>query len=318
MKILFLGTGEIGLPALRWLLEKSGHEIVGVVTQPDKPVGRKQTLMPPAPKVLAIAQGVPVLQPEKVRDPDYLAAIRALEPDLILVVAYGQLLPQALIDIPPLGCINLHASLLPRHRGASPIQAAILSGDRETAMTVMFVVRKLDAGDIVLQERLEIAPEDTGGTLHDKLAALGPVALEKALPLFESGEPAPRLPQAENEVTYLGKLNREDGEIDWAQPAEVLGRLIRAYDPWPGTYTWLEDSKKLKLFPPVEVDPSSGLSGEPGTVLAVEKHAFLVATGQGALWIKDVQPEGSRRMPASAFLAGHAISPGARLGKAND
>lgn len=311
-----MGTGEIGLPTLRWLLDESGHEIVGVFTQPDRAVGRSGKLQAPEVKLLAEAKGVPVFQPEKLRgDEQALDALSALEPELIIVVAYGQILPKAVLDAPSIACINLHASLLPRHRGASPIQAAIRDGDTESGMTVMHVKAKLDAGDVILAETTPIRADDTGSSLHDRLAELGVPALAKALPLLESGE-APRTVQDEALVTHCGKLSREDGRIDWTLSAVEIERTIRAYHPWPGTHTHLPDGKMLKLFPQAEV--LAAIDGaSPGEVrLDAEAGGFVVATGDGALRFAEgagVQLEGRRRVSVAEFLAGRGLGDGVHL-----
>ncbi len=314
MKIVFLGTGEIGLPSLRYLLGNADHQLVAVVTQPDKPVGRKMVLTPPAVKVLAQEAGVPVFQPEKIRD--FVAPLQALGADLFVVVAYGQLLTQAVLDIPRIACINLHASLLPKHRGASPIQAAILAGDAETAMTVMFISLGLDSGDVLLAEKISLTSQETGGSLHDRLAEIGPAALAKALPLLATGQ-APRTPQDPALVTHCRKLLREHGVIDWSLPALELERRIRAFDPWPSTssqLSMLDGSRKLlKLFPPVEIG-SPQPSAAPGTVLSADANGLVVACGQGALTFHHLQLEGKRRMTAGEFLAGTTVAPGTLLG----
>jgi methionyl-tRNA formyltransferase len=312
MKIVFLGTGDIGLPSLRYLLGNVDHQVVGVITQPDKPVGRKLELTSPAVKVIAQEAGVSVFQPEKIRD--FVEPLRALEADLFVVVAYGQLLTQAVLELPKLACINLHASLLPKHRGASPIQAAILAGDATTAMTVMFVALGLDSGDVLLAEEIPISPQETGGSLHDRLAAIGPVALARALPLLATGNP-PRTPQDPTLVTHCRKLLRAHGIMDWTMPAVELERRLRAFDPWPGTSTQLplpDGSRKLlKLFPPVEL---LDLTGEPGTILAAgADEGLVIACGSGALKFKHLQLEGKRRMTAAEFLAGTPLEPGTRL-----
>ncbi len=326
MRIIFMGTGEIGLPSLRWLLDQSGsgHEIVGVFTQPDRPVGRSGKPLPPEVKVIAEAAGVPVFQPEKLRGDDAaLEALRKLKPDLIIVVAYGQILPKAVLEAPSIACLNLHASLLPRHRGASPIQAAIRDGDSESGMTVMHISPKLDAGDSILAETIPIGAEDTGGTLHDRLAELGPPALERALTLLESGAAA-REVQDESKVTHCGKLAREDGRIDWSRPAVEIERLIRAYHPWPGTHTCLPDGKMLKLFPPTQVVPVGASCSATVGEIRLEAEAtdgsrligpaFTVATGDGLLRFHGgtgaVQLEGRKRVSVAEFLAGRGLSDG--------
>src|SRR5436190_9097614 len=210
MRVLFIGTGEIGVPVLRWLLESEEHELIGIVTQPDKPVGRDQRIEAPPVKAALAGYGVPVFQPKRIKSEEALAEIRALAPDVIAVMAYGQILPRAILEIPRIACLNLHASLLPRHRGAAPIQAAIVMGDRETGISVMYMDEGLDTGDVMLEKRIEIAPDETGGTLHDRLAEIAPPALEEALGQLEQGT-APRLPQDSSAATYAPKLEREDG-----------------------------------------------------------------------------------------------------------
>jgi methionyl-tRNA formyltransferase len=312
MRIVFLGTGEIGLPTLRYLLANSDHEIVGVVTQPDRPVGRKLVLTPPAVKVLATEAGVPVFQPEKIRN--FVEPLRELNADLFIVVAYGQLLSQAVLDTPRLACLNLHASLLPKHRGASPIQSAILAGDAETAMTVMYVSLGLDSGDVLLSENIAITPQETGGSLHDKLAEIGPIALDKALKLISNGT-APRLPQDESAMTHCRKLLREHGVLNWSQPAVELERRIRAFDPWPGTSTLVKtpdgSTKTLKLFPQVDIE---SISGSAGSVAESGNHGLVICCGEGALRFHEVQLEGKRRMKVGEFLAGCPLPPGTILG----
>ena len=244
MQIVFMGTGEIALPSLEWLIESRETEVVGVFTQPDKRVGRDQSVTPPQVKVIAESHGIPVYQPGSFkREPEMIRALEELQCDIAVVMAYGQILPRAVIDAPGIACVNLHASLLPRHRGASPIHAAIRDGDQKTGITLMHIAPKLDAGDVILQIPIEIAPDETGGKLHDRLAELGPEILARGLPLLDSGK-AKREPQREEEVTYSGKLSRDDGEINWSQPAVEIERLIRAYDPWPGTSTILPGTKK--------------------------------------------------------------------------
>ena len=308
MRVLFIGTGDIGLPTLRWLLADSRHEVVGVVTQPDKPAGRKLVLAPPATKLLALEHGVPVLQPVKIRHA--VEELRALDADVAVVIAYGQILSRAVLDTPRLGCLNIHASLLPKYRGAAPIQAPIKAGDSETGVTLMFMDEGLDTGDILLTVRTPLDGSETGGSLHDRLAELAPSALEQALDFLASGNP-PRIPQDSAHATHVGKLNRADGRIDWSQSAEAIARTLRAYDPWPGSHTLINGST-LKIF---RATPHPEITGcpVPGTVL--DSHGtLLIACGSGALELTEVQLEGSKRLPASAFLNGHPISPGALLG----
>jgi len=297
MRIVFIGTGDIGVPTLQALL-KSEHEVVGVVTQPDKPVGRAQLVEPPPIKKALSATGIPVLQPARIKDRQAIEEIRAFKPDVIVVMAYGQILPREVLEIPKIASLNLHASLLPRWRGAAPIQAAIAAGDIESGITVMYIDEGLDTGDILLQRRIDILPADTGGSLHDRLAKIAPEALLESLELLAE-EGAPRIPQDNALATYASKLRREDGKIDWTDPAEAIERKIRAFDPWPGAFMEF-DGRKLKVFSAVIV----GLCGMPGEILLSEKE-LVVAAGEGALSLGEVQPEGKRRMSAAEFLRGH-------------
>ena len=312
MRVIFIGTGDIGLPALRWLLRE--HEVAAVVTQPDKPVGRKQELTPPPTKSLALEHGVPVLQPRRIREPSAIAELAALAPEVIVVMAYGQILPKAVLDLPPLACLNLHASLLPAHRGAAPIQAALLAGDAASGITVMWMDEGLDTGDILLLHRLPIRRRETGGTLHDRLAALAPESLAEAMRLLASGT-APRIAQDATGATYASKLSRESGVIDWNVPARAIDRQVRAMNPWPAASTVLPGPaggapRKLKVF---SVIVCRRVSGAPGTVLRADKRGILVAAGDGAVLLRDVQLEGKRKMPIHDFLLGHSIAVGTQL-----
>jgi methionyl-tRNA formyltransferase len=301
-RTLFLGTGDIAVPSLAILLDCPQVEVIGLVCQPDKPVGRKQILTPPATKVLALERGIPVFQPDRLRQ--HLDLVAGLEPELIIVMAYGQIIPQAVLDLPRLGCWNLHASLLPKHRGAAPIQAAVLDGDAESGITVMAVEAGLDSGPMLHHERIPLAPDETGQTLHDRLAALAPVALGKALPLILSGNPAV-VSQDALAATHLGKLDRTHGVIDWAQSAIALERRIRAFHPWPGTSSTLPDGTVVKIFPPVRTLPGSTGCALPGTLVSSGPDELVFATGQGALAIGQLQLPGARRMSVRDHLAGH-------------
>jgi methionyl-tRNA formyltransferase len=308
MRIVFIGTGEIGVPTLRALLN-SEHEVVAVVTQPDKPVGREQRIeSPPIKKALigrARPPGTPIFQPARIKDPQTIEEIRGLTPDVIVVVAYGQILPRDVLEISRRACLNLHASLLPRWRGAAPIQAAIAAGDCETGVTVMYMDEGLDTGEILLQRSVEILPNDTGESLHDRLAQIAPEALLESLRLLASGN-APRIPQDNARATYAPKLKREHGLIDWSESAEAIERRIRAYNPWPGAFMKL-DRQNLKIFSASVVD----LTGQPGEVLRSDED-LIVATGKGALSLAEVQLEGKRRMTAAEFLRGHGALVGVR------
>ncbi|MFV1994388.1 MAG: methionyl-tRNA formyltransferase [Verrucomicrobiales bacterium] len=325
MDIVYMGTGEIGIPTLESLLENSEHALAGVYTQPDRPAGRSRALTAPAIKELAQSRGIPVFQPEKIRDPEALEELRALEPEVIVVFAYGQILPREILETPSLACINLHASLLPRHRGAAPIQAAIAEGDSETGITIIYVGEELDAGDILLAEPFAIDPGETGQSLHDRFARKSPAALERALELLGQGS-APRTPQDHHRATHCPKLSKGDGRIDWNRSAAEIERGLRAYHPWPGTTTcWRpageEDATVLKLFPPAQPADDAGLGGgaanlpttPPGTVLEAAEGGIVVGTGDLPLRIHELQQGGRRRMSAGDFLRGAKLSPGDRF-----
>ena len=304
MRIVFIGTGEIGVPVLRWLLQSEKHELVGVVTQPDKPAGRAQLLQAPPIKAALAGSAVPILQPGRIKREEAVGEIRALAPDVIVVMAYGQLLPRALLEIPRMACLNLHASLLPRHRGAAPIQAAIVAGDRQSGITVMYMDEGLDTGDILLQSRLEIAADETGGSLHDRLATIAPVALDEALRHFENGD-APRISQDSSATTYAPKLEREHGRIDWRESAALIERKIRAFNPWPGAFALVCNQagheRKLKVFRAKVVAASKAA---PGEILRSD-GSITIAAKDGALSLGEVQLEGKRRMSAALFLRGY-------------
>lgn len=318
-----MATGDIAIPSFH-ALEHSG-QLVALVTQPDRPVGRHLTLTPPRIKVCAQEAGIPVLQPEKMREPEAVAALAALEPDVIVVMAYGQILTQAVIDTPKVAIINAHASLLPRHRGASCIQAAIEAGDDETGVTIMHVVKKLDAGDIICRRCLALDGRETAESLHDDLAELAPAALMEALDIIASGRDAEvRREQDESLMTYAPKLLRPDGAIDWHQPATQIARKIRAYHSWPGTFTIYPSVKSgtdkvLKIYPPVDLFSNRPKPADtlPGMVLESGPDGMLVSCGGphgGAIRIMTMQPPGARKMNAESFFAGHKIPEGTILG----
>ena len=298
MQIVFIGTGEIGLPTLRALVRTPKHQLIGVVTQPDKPVGREQRIQSPPIKMELATSSVPVFQPVRIRNDEAIAEIRGLAPDVIVVMAYGQILPKSVLEIPRIACLNLHASLLPRYRGAAPIQAAIAAGDTETGITVIYMDEGLDTGDMLLQAKLAIPPNETGGSLHDRLAQIAPEVLLETLDLL-AGKRAPRIPQSSADATYSPKLTRENGRVDWSEPAELIERKIRAFDPWPGAFTQLSDAagnaRKLKIF---RAAVSNQSIGDPGTIFTPDDREVLVATGRGALRLDEVQLEGRRRMSA--------------------
>ncbi|MGL4399520.1 MAG: methionyl-tRNA formyltransferase [Luteolibacter sp.] len=299
MNLVLIATGDIALPTFRYLLER-GPRPLALVTQPDKPVGRHQAVTPPTIKVEALAAGIPVFQPEKIGD--IVAELTAMRPDVLVVMAYGQILRDNILNLPRQAIINLHASLLPKYRGAACIQAAIAAGDTETGITVMHVVRKLDAGDMILTKTLPIHADETGGSLHDRLAEIAPAALAEALEKLAAGS-AVRTPQDEDASSYVSKLERDDGRLDWTQDAAVIERRIRAYDPWPGTFTIsMEDGrpKRLKIFPPVRI---VDLDLSPGEILTADTQ-LVIGCGTQALRLEAVQPEGGRRMSAADYLRG--------------
>jgi len=303
MRVVFIGTGEIGVPTLHALLGSEEHQLAAVVTQPDKPVGREQRIEPSPIKKALAGTKIPILQPARIKDRQSIEEISARSPQAIIVMAYGQILPRGILETPRVACLNLHASLLPRHRGAAPIQAAIASGDPETGITVMYMDEGLDTGDILLQRKIDILPTETGGSLHDRLGQIAPDALLESLQLLAK-ETAPRIPQNNALATYAPKLNRNDGEIDWSQPADILERKIRAFNPWPGAFTTVTAKsgkpRNLKIFSASIVD----LVGKAGEILQTGKRGLVIAASDRALSLEEVQPEGKRRMTSAEFLHG--------------
>jgi methionyl-tRNA formyltransferase len=316
MKVLFMGTPDFAACTLEKLIQ-AGHEIIGVVTQPDKQKGRGQAMSYSPVKELAIKHDLTVYQPLKVREADFLQTVAELAPEVIIVSAFGQILPKALLDIPPYGCINVHGSLLPKYRGAAPIQYSILDGEEETGITIMYMDVGLDTGDMILQAKTSITPEETGGSLHDKLAVIGADLLIEALKKLEDGT-AVRVPQDNEKATTVKTLNKNMGKIDFTQPAVTIERLIRGLNPWPSAYTFL-DGKTLKLWQASVEDAAPSVSGEhgvaaPGEVIELRKASIVVMTGEGILVIKELQLEGKKRMSADAFLRGYSITIGTKLG----
>jgi methionyl-tRNA formyltransferase len=305
VKIIFAGTPEFARQALAAIIA-AGHEVVLVLTQPDRPSGRGMKFAPSPVKSEAEKHGIPVYQPEKLKDPATHERIRAAGAEVMVVAAYGLILPQAVLDIPPRGCLNIHASLLPRWRGAAPIQRAIEAGDAETGIGIMQMEAGLDTGPVLLEQRLTIMPTDTGASLHDKLAALGAQAIVGALARLDQLKP---VVQPEPGISYAHKLSKDDARLDWTLPAELLARKIRAFNPVPGAWTLL-DGEPLKIWQ-AEAVPGGG---RPGEVLSAGKGGIAVACGEGALHITELQKAGSRRMDAATFLSGSALSAGAMLG----
>ncbi len=305
MRLVFAGTPPFAAAALDALAD-AGHDIVRVLTQPDRPAGRGMKLVHSAVKQAALARGLPVAQPASLKTPEVQAELAALAPDVMVVAAYGLILPQAVLDLPRHGCLNIHASLLPRWRGAAPIQRAILAGDTETGITIMQMDAGLDTGAMLTQTGVPIHPSDTAGSLHDALATAGAAAIVGALARLDT-----LAPQAQDEAraTYAAKLSKDEAQLDWTLPADVLARAVRAYDPVPGAWTLL-DGTPLKVW---AADVVAG-DGAPGTVRAAHGGEIHVACGRGALALRTLQPAGGKRMTAAAFLAGRPLAPGTRLG----
>jgi len=304
MRIAFMGTAELACPCLEAVAAIPGHQIVAVVTQPDRPKGRELKPAPSPVKVVAERLGLPIQQPLKIRDTAAVVALGATRPDLIVVVAYGQILPKSVLEIPRQGCVNVHTSLLPRWRGAAPIQYAILHGDRETGVTTMFMDERMDTGDIILQRAQLIHADDTSAALHDRLAKLGADVLVETVDLINRGN-VPRTKQEESRATYAKKLTKEDGRIEWKKSAVELERQVRAFDPWPSAYTHC-GGLLLKIWKARVVE---GAGGQPGELLP----GLVVAAGQGGLRILVLQPANGKRMNAEAFLRGHAVKVGTIL-----
>ena len=289
-----MGTPDLAVTILDKMI-KSDHEIIAVVTQPDKKKGRGKLLSPPPVKELALKHGLPVYQPKKVRDQEFIDEVARLKPDLIVVAAFGQILSKELLDLPKHGCINVHTSLLPKYRGASPIQYAIIDGEEKTGVTIMHMDIGLDTGDIILQKEIDISKDETAGTLHDKLANLGADALLESLDDIESGR-AKRIPQDDSKATHVKTLDKEMGEIDFGEPAIRIERLIRGLNPWPSAYTFI-DGKVLKIWRAhVEETESSSPENVPGEIVEVRKDEIAVITGQGLLVITELQLAGKKRM----------------------
>ncbi|MBE5866381.1 MAG: methionyl-tRNA formyltransferase [Lachnospiraceae bacterium] len=308
MKIVFMGTPDFAVGALEALI-KAGHEITAVVTQPDKAKGRSGKLMPPPVKECALAHNIPVMQPVRIKTPEAIAELKQYEADVYIVAAFGQILSQEILDMPKYGCLNIHASLLPKYRGASPIQHVIIDGEAETGVTIMQMNAGLDTGDMLYKKSIAIEDTDNYETLHDKLLVVGGEAIVEGLGLLEAGKLTPEK-QDDNLSCYAPLIDKQMGRLDFVKDAVVLDRLIRGVTPWPSAFTSYQ-GKQLKIWRAQPVDGS----GEPGTILNVEKDAFTVACGNGALRILEVQLEGKKRMSTHDFLLGIKVKQGEVLGK---
>ncbi|MDP2643348.1 MAG: methionyl-tRNA formyltransferase [Desulfobacterales bacterium] len=307
-RIIFMGTPLFAVPALT-ALHETGYQMMLVVTQPDRQKGRGRHVVPPPVKETALRLGCDVLQPLSVRSEEFLDRIRQLRPDMLVVVAFGRILPKALLDIPRLGAINLHASLLPKYRGPAPIQWSIINGDQETGVSTMLMDEGTDTGDILLAEKIKIALDDNSATLHERLADLGAALLIKTLEAFQAGKITPRA-QDHTRATYAPLLKKTDGHIPWSRPAAMIEIFIRAMTPWPGAFTF-QNGKQLKIFKSAPV--SMDVAEPPGTALKWFPDELLVATGKGALNIFEVQIQGGRRLPVKEFLRGCKVPPGTRF-----
>lgn len=303
LRILFMGTPQFACPTLQLLVDR-GENVIAVVTQPDRPKGRGQQMQLPPVKELALGHGIPVMQPAKVRAPEAVEAIRELNPELIIVVAFGQILPKALLDIPRCGCINIHASLLPRYRGAAPLNWCIINGERETGITTMLMDVGLDTGDMLLKRATAITPEDDAASLHDRLSTLGAETMAETLDLLLAGGLRPEK-QDDSLSCYAPMLKKELGEINWNSPTEKIINLVRGVTPWPGACTKI-DGKVVKIH---KVHAGSG-SGIPGELLQAGKGGIEAATADGSIIIEELQVEGKKRLKAVEFIAGCRLEPG--------
>jgi len=304
-RIIFMGTPDFAVPALHKLLN-GPDQVVAVITQPDRPKGRGKKLSPPPVKLAAEQAGIPVLQPAKIRTEEFLDTLKGYSPDLIIVAAYGRILPRAILSLPPLGCINIHGSLLPRHRGAAPIQWAIIHGDSEAGVTIMQMDADMDTGDILLSAAIPLTDDETAGSLFDKLADLGGTTLAQALDMLRLDQLFP-IEQNHNLATSSPPLSKEDGCLNWNKPALELHRLIRGLDPWPAAYSFI-DGQRFRLFAPELVHREC--ERPAGTLILADQQGLLIATAKDCLRIKEIQPEGKKRMTVEAYLCGHPLKPG--------
>ncbi|WP_027363629.1 methionyl-tRNA formyltransferase [Desulfotruncus alcoholivorax] len=311
MKVVFMGTPDFAVPTLKEIIN-AGHEVAAVVTQPDRPGGRGKKIKMAPVKLAAGELGLQVFQPDKVRDPGFVQELRRLNPELIVVAAFGRILPGEILNLPRYGCINVHASLLPAYRGAAPIHRAVINGERETGVTIMLMDAGLDTGDMLLQEKITIGPEDTVGVVHDRLAVLGGRLLVKAMELIQTGRAKP-VPQDDSKSSYAAMLKREDEIICWAEDAVVIKNRVRGLNPWPGARTELE-GKVLKIWR-VSLAGDAPVQGKPGQVLeASAGRGILVRAGNAVLSLDELQLQGRKSMRAADFLRGNPLTPGIFLG----
>uniref|UniRef100_UPI00405735EE methionyl-tRNA formyltransferase n=1 Tax=Agathobacter sp. TaxID=2021311 RepID=UPI00405735EE len=305
MRVIFMGTPDFAVGTLEEII-KAGHEVVLAVTQPDKPKGRGNAMQFPPVKTCALVHEIPIFQPKKIREEENVEYLRGYQPDIIVVAAFGQILPKSILDMPKFGCINVHASLLPKYRGAAPIQWSIINGDKVTGVTIQRMEMGIDTGDIIAKKELIIAEDETGGSLFDKLAEIGAELCVETMERIEAGE-AEYTPQNHEEATHVSMINKEFGLIDWEKPAAEIERLIRGLNPWPSAFTKL-DGKTFKIWKAKVI--SEDTQSRPGSIVSVTKNSLKVQTGEGMLSLLEVQLEGKKRMAVDAFLRGYAVNEG--------
>jgi methionyl-tRNA formyltransferase len=308
LRVIFMGTPELARTSLQVLLARPDFQVVAVVTQPDRPKGRELKMRASPVKELALKSKLLVLQPERARNPEFIAELHQLQPDLIAVAAFGQILPQSILDLPKFGCVNVHTSLLPKYRGAAPIQWAILNDEYETGVTIMKMDAGMDTGAIVTQEKTLIHESDNSQTLHDRLAGIGAELLVRTIPDYAAGKVSPR-PQPAEGVSYAPKIKKQDGQIDWTQPARTIWNRVRGLTPWPGAFTHLSSQSKPQLLKLWDAE-CVRQTGSPGHLLAADKHGIVIACGQDAIRVLSLQLEGGKRLNPQQFLAGHPLNPG--------
>ena len=307
MKVIFMGTPDFAVPTLEALIEK--HEVLAVVTQPDKPKGRGKKMVFPVVKEKALEHNITVYQPQKVKTPEFVEVLKEYQPDIMVVVAFGQILSEEILNIPKYGCINVHGSILPQYRGAAPIQWSIINGEEFGGVTTMYMAKGLDSGDMILKAKEKIKPDDTYGSLYDRLSVIGADLLIKTLDLIENGE-VKRIPQNDEEATFAPMIKPELEHINWNGKNTDIVNLIKGLNPQPVAYTMLND-EKLKIWFAETID--GDYNGEPGTIVDVRKRDFVVMTAEGAVAVKEVQAQGGKRMSADAYMRGHAIEKGTIL-----
>lgn len=309
MKVVFMGTPDFSVGTLEAIIA-AGHEVSGVVTQPDKPKGRGKAMQATPVKEAALAHQIPVYQPARVRDPNFVEILKELNPDVIVVVAFGQIIPKNILELPRFGCINVHASLLPKYRGAAPIQWAVIDGEQESGVTIMYMDTGLDTGDMLAKTVVPLELKETGGSLFEKLSKAGAKLLVETLPRLECGDISPEKQPKDSPNAYARMITKADGRIEWTKDAAAIERLVRGLNPWPSAYSCLE-GKTLKIWQAAVCEEESSL--EPGTVVRTDKEAIYVQTGKGILRLEEIQLEGKKRMCCDAFLRGFEVSAGTKL-----